>query len=596
MALQDKLETLPPQPGIYLFKNRKGKTIYVGKAKSLRHRVRSYFQHYKSLGIKTETLLREIADIEYIATDNDVEAVILENSVIKKEKPKFNVMLRDDKNFPYLKLTVNEEYPRLYLVRRVLPDGALYYGPFIPASLARRTMRLISRHFLIRRCRYSVGKKKVPPCIDLQIHRCLGPCVPGLTTKEEYRAAVEDVRLFLEGKTAELMKSLREKMERAAAREQFEQAAYYRDTLRTVEGLTLKQKIVFTTLAEEDFFGYHMEGNQAVLQVFNLRQGVVVGRKEYYWDEPLPIDEEEFITAMVKQYYHSDQYVPHKIYLQRDFEERRLLEDWLSQKREERVNIMVPKKGRKAELLQLTIENARLSFDNKFKSEAAERLLAALQETIHLHKTPQRIEAFDISNIGGGDMVGSMVVWEKGAPKSSDYRKFKIKTVLGPDDVSSMTEVIRRRYERLLKEKGRLPDLVLVDGGKGQLGAALRTLASLGIEGISVAAIAKREELLYLKGREEPVKLEDGSPLLRFLQQIRDEAHRFALSFHRRVRTKRVLASELEQIPGIGEKRKNLLLSHFKSLQHIRAASEDELAPLIGRRAAKAAVRHFSSP
>ena len=596
MALEDKLESLPPQPGIYLFKNRKGKTIYVGKAKSLRHRVRSYFQHSKSLGIKTETLLREIADIDYIVTDNDVEAVILENSVIKKEKPRFNVLLRDDKNFPYLKLTVNEEYPRLYLVRRVLPDGALYYGPFIPASLARRTMKLISRHFLIRRCHYNIGKKKVSPCIDLQIHRCLGPCVPGLTTSEEYQTAVEDVRLFLEGKTAELMKSLRQKMERAAAKEQFEQAAYYRDTLRTVEGLSLKQKIAFTTLAEEDFFGFYIEGNQAVLQVFNLRHGVVVGRKEYYWDEPLPIDEEEFITAMVKQYYHSDQYVPHKIYLQRDFEERRLLEDWLSQKRGQRVNIMVPKKGRKAELLQLTIENARLSFDNKFKSEAAERLLAALQEALHLDKTPQCIEAFDISNIGGGDMVGSMVVWEKGTPKPSDYRKFKIKTVLGPDDVGSMTEVIRRRYERLLKEKGHLPDLVLVDGGKGQLGAALRTLASLGIEGISVAAIAKREEVLYLEGREEPVRLEDGSPLLRLLQQIRDEAHRFALTFHRYVRTKRVLASELEQIPGIGEKRKNLLLSHFKSLQRIRAASEDELAPLIGRRAAKAVVHYFSSP
>jgi len=579
-----------------MFKDKRGKIIYVGKAKSLRHRVRSYFQHSRNLGIKNETLIREIADIEYIVTDNEVEAVILENSVIKKEKPKFNVMLRDDKNFPYLKLTVNEEYPRLYLVRRVLPDGALYYGPFIPASLARRTMRLVSRHFLIRRCHYLLGKKKVSPCIDLQIHRCLGPCVPGLTTREEYGAAVEDVRLFLKGKTAELMESLRHKMEKAAVREQFEQATYYRDTLCTVEELSLKQNIAFTTLAEEDFFGYYMEGNQVVLQVFNLRQGVVVGRKEYYWDEPLPIDEEEFITAMVKQYYHSDQYVPHKIYLQRDFEERKLLEDWLSQKRGERVNIAVPKKGRKAELLQLTIENARLSFNDKFKSEAVERLLSALQEALRLSTLPKRIEAFDISNIGGGDMVGSMVVWEKGVPKPSDYRKFKIKTVIGPDDVGSMAEIIRRRYERLLREKGNFPDLVLVDGGKGQLGAAVRTLASLEIEGVSVAAIAKREEMLYLPGREEPLRLDEGSPVLHLLQQIRDEAHRFAITFHRRVRTGRVLASELEQIPGIGEKRRNLLLSHFKSLHCIKSASEGELAPLIGRRAAKAVIRHFSSP
>jgi len=578
-----------------MFKDSRGKIIYVGKAKSLRHRVRSYFQHSKSLGIKNETLVREIADIDYIVTDNDVESVILENSVIKKEKPRFNVLLRDDKNFPYLKLTVDEEYPRLYLVRRVRPDGALYYGPFIPANLARRTLRLVSRHFLIRRCHYPIGKKKVSPCIDLQINRCLGPCVPGLTSREEYLAAVEDVRFFLERKSAELMRSLKRKMERAASREQFEQAAYYRDTIRTLEELSLKQKMAFTTLAEEDFFGYHVEGNQVVLQVFNLRQGVVVGRKEYYWDEPLPMDEKEFIAAMVKQYYYNDQYVPHKIYLQRDFEERRLLEEWLSQKRGSKINIIVPKKGRKAKLLQLTIANARLSFDNKFKSEAAARLVAALQEALHLDKTPERIEAFDISNIGGGDMVGSMVVWEKGTPRPSDYRKFKIKTVLGPDDVGSMAEVVKRRYKRLLKEKGSLPDLVLVDGGKGQLGAAVRTLVSLGIEGVAVAAIAKREEVLYLEGREEPVWLEEESPALRLLQHIRDEAHRFALSFHRHVRTERVLASELEQIPGIGKKRKNLLLSHFKSLQRIRAASEEELAPLIGRRAAKEVEWHFSS-
>ena len=595
MTLEDKLQNLPPQPGVYIFKDKRGRIVYVGKAKSLRHRARSYFQHTKSTTIKTETLVREIADAGYIVTDNNVEAVILENSIVKKEKPRFNVMLRDDKNFPYLKLTVNEDYPRLYLVRRILSDGALYYGPFIPAGLARRTMRLVSRHFLIRRCRYPIGKKKVSPCIDLQIHRCLGPCVPGLTTKEEYQATVKDVQLLLEGKTAELMRSLRQKMEKASAKERFEQAAYYRDTLRTLEELSLKQKIAFTTLAEEDFFGYHIEGNQAVLQVFNLRQGVVVGRKEYYWDEPLPIDEEEFIAAMVKQYYHSDQYVPYRIYLQRDFEESRLLEDWLSQKRGHRVNIVAPKRGRKAQLLQLAIENARLSFNNKFKSEATERLLVAMQEALHLDKIPRRIEAFDISNIGGGDMVGSMVVWEKGVPKPSDYRKFKIKTVLGPDDVGSMTEVIKRRYERLLKEKKNLPDLVLVDGGKGQLGAAVKSLASLGIQGVSVAAIAKREEILYLQGREAPFRLEEGSPVLRLLQQIRNEAHRFAITFHRRIRTGRVLASELEQIPGIGEKRKNLLLSHFKSLDRIRTASEDELVPLIGRRAAREVVSHFSS-
>jgi excinuclease ABC subunit C len=584
-TLKKKADSFPAKPGVYIFKDRRGKSVYIGKAQSLRHRVRSYFQASAEAPIKQETMLGEAADIEFIITESELEALILENNLIKKEQPKYNVQLRDDKNFPYLQLTINEPYPRVQLVRRVKKEGALYFGPYIPASLARKTMRLIARHMQLRQCDLKLPGRRYTPCLDYQINRCLAPCA-GLATEEEYAAAVEDVKLLLEGKNKELLQRLKLKMDKAAEEEKFEKAAHYRDAISVLERQASKQRMASTRLEEEDLFGFYYLEGKVCLQVFHIRTGLVVGRREFFWKELVDFQPEEFIASMIKQYYNEDQPIPPKIYVQLDFEERPLLEHWLTQLRGSRVYIISPNRGKKRQLLQLALDNARISYRNKFSIEEGEGVLHALKQALNLPDLPRRIEAFDISNISGSDAVASLVVFEDGKARKTDYRRFKIKAVKGPDDFASMAEVVSRRYKRLLSEEKPLPDMVLLDGGKGQLSAARDVLTALGLEDMPAVAIAKREEILYASTAKDPLKLEEGSEALRLLQRIRDESHRFALTYHRKLRKKRTIASELDNIPGIGAKRKELLLRHFGSLKAIKEASPKELARIVGKKPA----------
>jgi excinuclease ABC subunit C len=584
--LRKKVESFPLKPGVYIFKDLRGKSIYIGKAQSLRHRVRSYFQAAGEAPIKQETMLSEAADIEFILTENELEALILENNLVKKQQPKYNVRLRDDKNFPYLRLSINEPYPRVRLVRRVKKDGALYFGPYIPASLARKTMRLIARHMQLRQCDLKLPGKRYTPCLDYQINRCLAPCAE-LTTEEEYEAAVEDVRLLLEGKNRELLERLELKMEKASGEEKFEKAAHYRDAIKVLERQASKQRMASTRMEEEDLFGFYHLADKVCLQVFHIRKGLVVGRREFFWKGLADFQPEEFIGSMIKQYYNGDQPIPPKIYVQLDFEERPLLQQWLTQLRGNRVYITSPSRGKKQKLLQLALDNARISFRNKFAIEEGEGVLYVLKEALNLPELPRRIEAFDISNISGSDAVASLVVFEDGKAKKAGYRRFKIKGVKGPDDFASMAEVVSRRYKRLLHEEKALPDMVLLDGGKGQLSAARDVMTALGLEDMPTAAIAKREEILYASTIEEPLKLQEGSEPLRLIQRIRDESHRFALTYHRKLRKKRTITSELDNVPGVGCKRKEMLLKHFGSIKKIREASLEELTQLVGKKLAE---------
>jgi excinuclease ABC subunit C len=584
-TLKKKADSFPAKPGVYIFKDLRGKPVYIGKAQSLRHRVRSYFQASGEAPIKQETMLGEAADIEFIITESELEALILENNLIKKELPKYNVQLRDDKSFPYLQLTINEPYPRVQLVRRVKKEGALYFGPYIPASLARKTMRLIARHMQLRQCDLKLPGRRYTPCLDYQINRCLAPCA-GFATEEEYAAAVEDVKLLLEGKNKELLQRLKLKMDKAAEEEKFEKAAHYRDAITVLERQASKQRMASTRLEEEDLFGFYHLADKVCLQVFHIRKGLVVGRREFFWKGLVDFQPEEFIASMIKQYYSEDQPIPPKIYVQLDFEERSLLEQWLTQLRGSRVHITSPIRGKKRQLLQLALDNARISYRNKFSIEEDEGVLYALKQALSLPELPRRIEAFDISNISGTDAVASLVVFEDGKARKADYRRFKIKAVKGPDDFASMAEVVSRRYKRLLSEEKPLPDMVLLDGGKGQLSAARDVLTTLGLEDMPAVAIAKREEILYASTAKEPLKLEEGSEALRLLQRIRDESHRFALTYHRKLRKKRTIASELDNIPGIGAKRKALLLKYFGSLKAIKEANPKELARLVGKKPA----------
>lgn len=585
-TLKKKADSFPVKPGIYIFKSKYGKALYIGKAQSLRHRVRSYFQIPGGLPTKQHSLLQETADIEFIITDSELEALILENNLIKKEQPKYNVRLRDDSNFPYLRLSIDEPYPRVRLVRRIKKDGALYFGPYIPASLARKTLRLISRHLQLRQCDLKLPGKCYTPCLDYQINRCLAPCA-GMTSENEYAAAVEDVRLLLEGKNKELLERLRERMLKASEQEKFEKAAYFRDAIKVIERQASKQRIASIKMEEEDLFGFYQQGDKVCLQVFHIRKGLVMGRREFFWQGLSDFQPQDFISSMIKQYYSGDQPIPPRIYVQLDFEERPLLEQWLSQLRSSRVYITSPARGKKQQLLQLALDNARISFRNKFAIEEEEGLLGELREALNLPALPKRIEAFDISNISGTDAVASLVVFEQAKARKADYRRFKIKGVRGPDDFASMAEVVSRRYKRLLREEKPLPDMVLLDGGKGQLSAARYVLKALGLEDLPTAAIAKREEILYASTLEEPLKLEEGSEPLRLIQRIRDESHRFAHTYHRKLRKKRIIASELDNIPGIGPKRKEMLLKHFGSLKAIKEASLEELSKLIGKKPAK---------
>jgi excinuclease ABC subunit C len=592
--LDEKLDSLPTRPGVYLFKDAEGRILYVGKARVLRDRVRSYFQASRGWDPHKGAMVSEIADLDLVVTDTEMEALALENNLIKRHKPRYNVLLRDDKNHPYLKLTLAEEYPRLHIVRRPAEDKNAYGGPYIPASLGRKTASLVHKVFGVRSCKEALDGHRQRPCLQHQIHRCVAPCVVEICSIERYRQACDDARLFLEGRTDEVVRRLRAQMAIAAAAERFEEAASLRDQIRTLERLETPQKITTTDIEERDLVAAHVEGERAALQIFSVRDGKVVAREGYLLDRLA--EPEAVVASGLQQYYAQGRYVPREILVPEEIPDRELLEVWLSTRRGSSVRIRVPQRGEKVRLLDLVVSNARLAFDLEWKHtrRQSQEILRALQDVLDLEVEPSRIECFDISNIQGSDIVASMVAFVDGAPKKSDYRKFRIKDVVGaPDDFASMREVVGRRYRRLLEEGKDLPDLVLIDGGKGQLGAAVEALEALGLGEQPVASLAKREELIFVRGREAPITLPRASPILQLVQRVRDEAHRFAIGFHRQARKARTLHSELDDIQGVGPTKRRKLLSRFGSLRGVRGASEAELASAVGKTTAARIREHF---
>ncbi len=596
MELRDKVGQLPLAPGVYLYKDGGGRIIYVGKANILRHRVRSYFSEDKLADVKTGTLISEARDIDYILVDNQKEALALENNLIKQYQPRFNILLRDDKTYPYIKLT-SEKYPRVYVTRRLRKDGATYFGPYFPANLAHRLVHFIHRHFLVPSCKVDLTRFHPKPCLQYHIHRCLGPCVQGLTTDDIYTAAVRNVKLFLEGRHTDLARDLRGRMTSASAEMRFEEAASLRDLLATVEEIEERQKMAAAKGDDVDIFACYAEPPLVALNLFHLRNGQIVDRREFFWEDQAEFEEPQFFSALLKQIYLDQQFIPAEIHVPVEFEDREALEEFLSEKRGHRVEIRTPQRGQKKALLALVETNAKHSFNARFRvlKPSSKAIQEALQDALNLAAAPARIECFDISHIQGTDKVASMVVWEDGRMKKSDYRKFIIRTVVGNDDFASMHEVVTRRYARLQEEKRPFPGLVLIDGGLGQLHAAAEALETLGVSDQPLAAIAKREEIIYVYGQEdEPVVLDRFSPILHLVQSIRDEAHRFAVTFHRSRRNARQLTSELDVIAGVGKKTVQKLLKDFGSSELVRAASEDQLAAVVGRAAARRVRAHYA--
>jgi excinuclease ABC subunit C len=629
MDLHAKIRTLPITAGVYLYKNAEGEVIYVGKAKNLRSRVSSYFHEGRVEDAKTGTLVREAVDVDYIIVANNKEALALENHLIKQKKPRFNILLRDDKTYPYIKLTIGERFPRVYVTRRLRKDGSVYYGPYFPANLAYRIVDLIHRHFLIPSCRVDLTRYHPRPCLQYYIKRCVGPCVEGYVTPESYQEAVRAVKLFLEGRQTDLSRSLRQRMDEAAEDQEYERAAKCRDLISTVEQLQEKQRIASVEGDDADVFGYHYENGMLAVNLFHVRGGRVLDRREFFWDElPDPVgagaptrraeqssavsatdlvttdsfDPGAFFSSLLTQLYIGQPYVPRNIFLPVDFEDREMLEELLSDQltgggtRPTRLHIAVPQRGDKRALIDLAGNNAKQSYDQRFRvmKPNARAIQEALQDALGLPELPRRIECFDISHIQGAETVASMVVWEDGQMKKSDYRKFIIRSVDGVDDFASMREVVTRRYTRVRDEKKKMPSLILIDGGLGQLHAAAEALESLEIINQPLAAIAKREEVIYVCGQEDdPVVLDHHSPVLHLVQMVRDEAHRFAVTFHRKRRQMRDRSTELREIPGVGESTTRRLLAHFGSIQAVKQADAAALSSVVTRTQAEAIRSHF---
>lgn len=604
VTLEEKLKNLPVAPGVYLHKSADGKIIYVGKAKNLRHRVRSYFQTSRGHDAKTRELVRRIADLEFIITDTEVEALILESNLIKKHRPHFNILLKDDKQYPHIKLTVNEPFPRVMITRRLQRDGALYFGPFLPASLARRTIDLIHRSFQLRSCDIEIDGKLPRPCLEYHIKRCLGPCVKELCAKDEYREAVRDVRLLLEGKNKELADELEARMTNASNELRYELAAKYRDLRKTVLAISEQQKMASQPERDVDILNYHREGARLALQLFTMREGKIVGRREFFWED-LPADEFDastFLSEVLTQYYSTD-YVPLEIHVPTDFEDRELLAKALTERRGRRVKILDPQRGQKRELLELVGKNAKIAFDQRFRimQPDAQRVLEELQEILELPHLPVHIESFDISNIQGADNVAGLIVFENGKMNRAENRRYRIRTVEGANDFASMREAVFRRYRRQKEEQKTLPELVLIDGGKGQVAAAADAMRELDLEAIPLVGIVKpprrHNEIshLLIHGREhEPVMFDPNSNAMRLINLIRDETHKHAVTYHRKRRELRDFTSELTAIPGVGEKRKNRLLRTFGSIARVANASIEELSPFVGKKTAAELFNHFA--
>ena len=604
MEPREKAASLPESPGVYLFKDAAGKVVYVGKARSLRNRVRSYFLESRWVDAKTGSLAREIADLETILVENEREALALENNLIKQYKPKFNVMLRDDKTYPYIKLTLYEKYPRVYFTRRVKKDGSLYFGPYFPASLARRILHFIHKRFLVPSCYVDLTKVHPRPCLQFYIHRCLGPCAEGLTTDARYAEAVRDTRMFLEGRRQDLMKSIEERMLAAAESERFEEAASYRDLLRTLDDIEERQRIASAQGDDTDVLAYYAEPPLVAANLFHLRAGRVVDRREFYWEDLEEFDPHEFVPSLLKQLYLEAEYLPRMIHVPIDFEDHAVLEELLSERAGHKVEIFTPQRGSKRAFLDLAETNAKHIFEQRFRvlKPTSKAIGEALQSALNLPEEVKRIESFDISHMQGTDTVASMVVWENGRMKKSDYRKFIIRGDEAPggreraqnDDFASMYEAVVRRYRRLQEEKKPLPGLVLIDGGLGQLHAAAQALESLQIINQPMASIAKKEEILYVLGQEdEPVILERHSPVLHLIQQVRDETHRFAVGFHRQRRGARQTHTALLDIPGIGPRTSQRLLQRYGSVANLKKASAEELSRMLPRKMAEKIVQHL---
>ena len=669
MDLYEKIRTLPIQPGVYLYKNAEGEVIYVGKANNLRSRVRSYLLEASQADAKTGSLMREAVDIDYILVANEHEALALENNLIKQRKPRFNILLRDDKTYPYVKLTLADRYPKVFVTRRLRKDGSAYYGPYFPGNLAYRVVELIHRSFLLPSCKVDLSRYHPRACLQYYIHRCLGPCVEGLTTPDAYKQAVRDAQLFLEGRHAELERALTARMMAAAEAEQFEAAARLRDQLSTVHQLQEKQRIATAELNDDaDVFGYHFEDGSLAANLFHMRNGKIVDRREFFWedlpslmeaiDEPggttkvgapgpdsgtwdsTRPDEPTFnagtvFSALLKQLYIDQQYVPRSILVPVDFDDRETLAALLTERTGHKIEIAVPQRGDKKSLVDLAGQNAHQSYTQRFRvlEPSRKAIQEALADALMLPELPRRIECFDISHIQGAETVASLVVWEDGKMNKSAYRKFKVKTVAGVDDFASMREVVERRYRRIrdgackpsdpivlkgqefsraanareesavlvpegrsakVKEPTTMPSLILVDGGLGQLHAAAEALESLGFTSQPLASIAKREEVIYLYGNEdEPIVLDRRSPVLHLVQLIRDESHRFAVGYHRQRRAMRDRDSELLNIPGVGPQTRRRLLTHFGSLRDVEQATPDSLAAVVSRKTAETIWQHF---
>ncbi len=582
--LREKLDALPDAPGVYLYRNGRGEVLYVGKAKSLRSRVRSYFRPAARHAPRTERLVSEIADLEIVVVDTEMEAILLEANLIRHERPPYNVVLRDDKSFLYLKLSVKDEYPRATLVRRARVDGSLHVGPFLPAAAARRSLRVVQRHFQVATCgKVFDGKRR--PCLYYHLDQCLAPCA-GKTSPEEYGRAVREARWFLEGRHRELEKDLQSRMREASAAMEYERAARLRDTLAAVRGLAVRQHIVSVGLEEQDYFAHHREGERVALELFEMRAGNVRSRREFAF-ENLDFDPAGFYAAVLAQCY-AEGPPPREVYVPHLPAGPALLERWLSERRGSAVRIRVPERGVKRRLLEVVRKNAALAFEGRFRAPHGHGVEAseALAEALGLEDPPFRIECFDVSELQGTDAFAAVVVWEGGKPSKSEYRAFAIRGAAGPDDCASIAEAVARRYRRQLAEDRKLPDLVLIDGGAGQLGAAARALAEVGLPALPVISLAKREEEIFVRGGSAPLRLDRGSPALQLAQRIRDEAHRFVLSRHRAKRARRTLRSVLLDVPGIGPATARILLREFGSADRALAADRGEIGRIAGRRAA----------
>ncbi|MGD0831711.1 MAG: excinuclease ABC subunit UvrC [Terracidiphilus sp.] len=659
MDLYEKIRTLPTQPGVYLYKNAEGKVIYVGKANNLRARVRSYLLESSQANAKTGSLMREAVDLEYILVANEYEALALENNLIKQRQPRFNILLRDDKTYPYIKLTLTDRFPKVFVTRRLSKDGSAYYGPYFSGSLAYRIVELIHRSFQLPSCKVDLSRYHPRACLQYYMHRCLGPCVEALTTPEIYAAAVRDAQLLLQGRSAELERELTARMTAAAGDEHFEAAAFLRDQISTIHDLHVKQRADSAEQSNEaDVFGYHFEAGSLAVNLFHVRAGKIVDRREYYWEdlpellEPVdlnaklkeegletPSNAGRILSALLKQLYIDQHYVPRTILVPVDFDDREALATLLTERTGHRIEIAVPQRGQKRSLVDLACQNAKQSYIQRFRvlEPSRKAIQEALADALMLPELPRRIECFDISHIQGAETVASLVVWEDGKMNKQAYRKFKVMTVAGVDDFASMREVVARRYRRLLegiktpqdlgsissngivsehelsraedvqnseaalapegkpsKEPQTLPSLILVDGGLGQLHAAAEALESLGLTTQPLASIAKREEIIYLYGNEdEPIVLDRRSPVLHLIQLIRDESHRFAVGYHRQRRAMRDRESEILSIPGVGQQTRQRLITHFGSLRDVQQATAESLAAVVPRKTAKAIWQHF---